>query len=523
MEQLKRKYPVGIQTFEKIRKSDCVYVDKTELVYRMTHEGGQSYFLSRPRRFGKSLLISTLEAYFEGRKELFTGLAMERLENEWPVHPVLRLDLSRSRYTSLLELTSVLEYQLREWEALYGSIGYEAAYSARFLHVIKQAYQQTGMGVVVLIDEYDSALIDSTNSPELQTELRNTIRALYAPLKDADRYLRFLFLTGITKFSQLSIFSELNNLNNISMNPVYDTICGISEEELYTQLGEDICALGEALELSEAETKAKLKELYDGYHFSEGMTDIYNPFSLLLVFTQKKLDSFWFSTGTPSFLLELMKRERLDITRLEGTMAKSTLFDRSTESISNVIPVLYQSGYLTIKGYNKALGLYTLGYPNEEVRIGFLECLIPDYLAVDTLSGSFAVTNFVQDLLAGDLEQCMVRLQAFFANIPHTLHNKGEKHYQTALYILFQLMGQYVEAEVATPIGRVDTVLKTADGIYVFEFKVDKSAQEALDQIESKQYALPYAMDHRPLYKIGVNFSTATRMPDEWKIVSPVS
>lgn len=519
MKPFARRYPVGIQTFSKIREGNYVYVDKTALVYRMANEAGQSYFLSRPRRFGKSVLISTFEAYFEGRKELFEGLAIEQLEHDWPVHPVLRLDLSRSRYSSTEELNSVLDQHLREWEDIYGRLDYTATFSARFFHAIKAAYKKTGMKVVVLVDEYDSALIDSNNSPELQEQLRNIIRTFYAPLKDSDRYLRFVFLTGITKFSQMSIFSELNNLNNISMTPSYDTICGISEEELYTQMGEDISLLAQALHKSEKEMKAELKQLYDGYHFSEAMTDIYNPFSLLTALTNKKLESYWFSTGTPTFLIELMKKTAVNIPELEGITALAVDFDRSADTITNVIPVLYQSGYLTIKSFNPLFNSYTLGYPNQEVRMGFLRCLIPDYVQTDTMNGNFLIISFLKDLMAHDIEQCMVRLQTFFADIPYTLHNKSEKHYQTALYILFKLMGQYVEAEVNTPTGRIDAVLQLSDAIYLFEFKVDKSAQEALEQIDSKQYTLKYTMDERPVHKIGVNFSTVTRTPIEWIIV----
>lgn len=432
---------------------------------------------------------------------------------------MLRLDLSHSHYSSVEELSSVLNYHLRRWEEKYGASKEGDTFATRFLSVIERAHNQTGKGVVVLIDEYDSALIDSNNSRELQEQLRNIIRAFYAPLKDADRYLRYAFLTGITKFSQMSIFSELNNLNNISMMPQYDTICGISEEELHTQMAQDIHLLALHMKKTDEEMRAELKRRYDGYHFSEAMTDVYNPFSLLTALANKKLDSYWFSTGTPSFLIELMKKEHIDIPELEGTTVKANTFDRSTATITNVIPVLYQSGYLTIKNYNPMFETYTLGYPNEEVRVGFLECLVPDYIHVDKMYSDFIIVNFLENLMAHDVEQCMLRLQTFFANIPNTLHNKTEKHYQTALYILFKLMGQYIDVEVSTPIGRIDMVMQLKDAIYVFEFKVDKSAQEALEQIDTKQYTLKYAMDGRPVTKIGVNFSTATHTPDEWVIV----
>lgn len=519
MKPIKRRHPVGIQTFSEIIRLNCVYIDKTDLVYRMANEAGKSYFLTRPRRFGKSVLISTFEAYFEGRKELFKGLAIEQLETEWTVHPVLRLDLSRTKYSCIEELSSLLINHLRIWEEIYGAPHPEESFSTRFYNLIIRAYKQTGKEVVVLIDEYDSPLLDSNDNPELQKELRNMIRAFYAPLKDADRYLCLVFLTGITKFSQMSIFSELNNLNNISMLPEYETICGISEKELHTEMAEDIRQLATHLGKSEVEMKAVLKQRYDGYHFSKAMTDIYNPFSLLTAFANKMLDNYWFSTGTPTFLIELLKSEQIDIPNLEGIQASATDFDRSTEKITNVIPVLYQSGYLTIKDYNPLFNTYTLGYPNQEVRIGFLRCLLPDYVHPNTITGGSMVVGFLQDLMDHKLEECMVRLQTFFADIPYTLYNKSKKHYQTALYILFRLMGQYVEVEVATHTGRIDAVLQLKDAIYLFEFKVDKSAQEALEQINSKQYALKYSLDQRPLYKIGVNFSTTTRTPNEWIIV----
>ena len=519
---LPRRYPIGMQTFSELIERNCVYIDKTDLVYRLTHDFGKYCFLSRPRRFGKSLLVSTLEAYFEGRKELFKGLAMEQLETEWEVYPVLRLDLSRSRYTSVEELSSVLKDHLCHWEELYGASKEGQTFSSRFAGVIERAYKQTGKKVVVLVDEYDSALLDSNNLPELQEQLRNMIRAFYSPLKNADPYLQFVFLTGITKFSQTSIFSELNNLNNLSMHAQFETLCGISQAELDSQLAVDVRLLAEAMQKSEEEVKGLLKKRYDGYHFSKGMTDIYNPFSLLTAFTNKELSDYWFSTGTPTFLVQLLKKESLDITQLEGITASASDFDRSTEIITNVIPVLYQSGYLTTKEYDPFLDTYTLGYPNQEVRIGFLRCLVPDYVEVDTVNGSFLVINFIKDLISHNLEQCMLRLQTFFADIPYTLHNKKEKHYQTALYILFKLMGQYVEAEVATPIGCIDAVLQFQNAIYLFEFKVDKSAQEALDQINSKQYTLKYSMDSRPVYKIGVNFSTDTRTISEW-IIEPAA
>ncbi|MGL4518308.1 MAG: ATP-binding protein [Phocaeicola sp.] len=515
---IRKKYPVGIQSFADIIERGCEYVDKTALIYNMTHSGGFTYFLSRPRRFGKSLLVSTLKAYFEGKRELFKGLAMEQLETEWTEYPVLHLDLSRGKYHKVEELNSILLYHLCKWEALYGAPQEGQELGTRFMGVIERAYHQTGRKVVVLIDEYDSALLDSTNNKALQEELRNIIRAFYSPLKASTPYLRFLFLTGITKFSQMSIFSELNNLNNISMMPQYEAICGITEEELLTQLGEGIQALADANEESYEEACLHLKKQYDGYHFSKQLTDVYNPFSVVSTLENRMYSNYWFSTGTPTFLLELLKTLNVSIPNLDGIDAQLDDFDRSTELITNIVPVLYQSGYLTIKSYNPIFKSYKLGYPNEEVRMGFLSCLLPDYVQVDTLTGNSFIMKFIQDLMNGDLEGCLTRMQTFFAEIPYVLENKSEKHYQTIFYILFKLMGQFVEAEVYTATGRIDAMLALADAIYLFEFKVDQSAQIALEQIESKGYAMKYQLDGRPIYKIGINFSSEQRTLSEWVV-----
>ncbi|MGL4853543.1 MAG: ATP-binding protein [Phocaeicola sp.] len=514
-----RRYPLGIQTFEKLREGNYVYVDKTAWVYKMAMgASNQTFFLSRPRRFGKSLLLSTLKAYFEGKRHLFEGLAIEKLEKEWTAYPVLHVDLSRGKYYCVEELNSVLENHLDEWEKLYGESKVGQSFSTRFANVIKHAYEKTGQKVVVLVDEYDSALMDSNDNKELQQQLRSIIRSFYSPLKASDLYLRFLFLTGITKFSQMSIFSELNNLNNISMLPQYEAICGITEEELLTQLQPDIQALADNNNQTYQEACNELKKRYDGYHFTEKLTDIYNPFSLINTFANLKYGSYWFSTGTPTFLINLLKKLEVPIPKLDGIEAMVDDFDRSTEVITNVVPVLYQSGYLTIKDYNPLFNSYVLGYPNSEVRNGFLSCLLPDYAHVDSLTGNGFMMQFLKDLMSQDIEGCLQRMQTFFAEIPYVLENKSEKHYQTIFYLLFKLMGQFVEAEVYTATGRIDAMLQLKEGIYLFEFKVDQSAQVALEQIEAKNYALKYQLDGRPIYKIGVNFSSKERTLTEWII-----
>ena len=516
MDNTLRIYPIGIQNFGDLRNNNNVYVDKTELIYRLANTN-KVYFLSRPRRFGKSLLVSTLDAYFRGKKELFQGLAMERLEKEWNVYPVLHIDFSMTKYTAMADLEERLNLQLREWERIYGNNPEEEGYAARFSGIIKRAYQQTGLQAV-LVDEYDAPLLDSNHLPELQKELREEMRKFFSPLKAQGEYLRFLFLTGISKFSQMSIFSELNNLQNISMRDDYSAICGITEQELRTQLKTDVEQMAQANNETYEEACAHLKQQYDGYHFSENSEDIYNPFSLFNAFAQKKYANFSFSTGTPSFLIDILQQCNFDNRELEGATATAEQFDTPTNAITDPLPVLYQSGYLTIKNYYPDFLLYTLAYPNREVRKGFIESLMPAYVHLPARENTFYVVSFIKDLRAGKVTECLERIRSFFASIPNDLENKQEKHYQTIFYLLFRLMGQYVDAEVKSAVGRADVVVKLQDAIYVFEFKVDGSAEEALAQINSKGYAIPYQADHRKVIKIGVNFDSATRTIGDWKI-----
>ena len=519
MQTIDRRFPIGIQNFEQLRNNNCVYIDKTELIYKLTHTDSV-YFLSRPRRFGKSLLVSTLEAYFQGKKHLFQGLAMERLETEWNEYSVLHMDFSGSKYTDADKLREVLNIEISKWEKLYGKEKEEEiSFSSRFQGVIQRAYQKTGKQVVVLVDEYDSPLLDTNADPALQKELRNIVRDFFSPLKKNGQYLRFLLLTGISKFSQLSIFSELNNLQNISMNDEYSAICGITETEMLTHLQPSIQRMAEANNETYEEACAHLKKQYDGYHFSKNCEDIYNPFSLFNALNAREYKNFWFSTGTPTFLIELLQEADFNVRDLEGIEATDEEFDAPTEQIQSPIPVLYQSGYLTIKGYDPDFQTYTLAYPNKEVRKGFIENLLPTYVHRARENNTFYVVSFIRDLMKGDIESCLERTRSFFASIPHDLENKTEKHYQTIFYLLFRLMGQYVEVEVKNAIGRADAVLKLADAIYVFEFKFDGTPEEALAQIESKQYTIPYQPDGRKIVKIGVNFDSATRSIGAWKVV----
>lgn len=517
MEEAFRRYPIGIQNFEKLRTNNYVYVDKTALVYKLANTNS-TYFLGRPRRFGKSLLVSTLEAYFLGKKELFRGLAIESLEKEWNSYPVLHIDFSGSKYYSVDHLKAAINKQLLLWEKVYGSEEGDTTFNLRFESVIRRIYEQTGKQVVVLVDEYDSPMLDSNNDEETQEEIRNIMRNFFSPLKKSDPYLRFLFLTGISKFSQMSIFSELNNLQNISMWDDYSAICGITEKELHTGMKVDIEAMAQANNETFEEACMHLKQQYDGYHFSENSEDIYNPFSLMNAFAQKSYANFWFSTGTPTFLINLLQECDFDIKELDDTTATAEQFDTPTNKITDPIPVLYQSGYLTIKGYDPEFQVYTLAYPNKEVRKGFIESLMPAYVHLPARENTFYVMSFIKDLRAGNIDNCMERMKSFFASIPNKLNNKGEKHYQTIFYLLFRLMGQYVDAEVDTAIGRTDAVVRLQDAIYVFEFKVDGTPEAALEQINSKQYAIAYQSDDRKVVKIGVNFDSATRTVGEWKI-----
>lgn len=516
MKETFRRYPIGIQNFGELRNNNYVYVDKTGLIYRLTHTN-KVYFLSRPRRFGKSLLVSTLEAYFLGKKELFKGLAMESLEKEWNTYPVLHVDFSGSKYNSVDNLKAAINKQLLLWGRVYGREEGDTTFSLRFESVIHRAYEQTGQQVVVLIDEYDSPMLDSNNDYETQKEIRNIMRDFFSPLKKSDPYLRFVFLTGISKFSQMSIFSELNNLQNISMRDDYSAICGITEQELRAQLQIDIEQMAQANNESYEEACVHLKQQYDGYHFSENCEDIYNPFSLFNAFAQKKYANFWFSTGTPTFLIDILQECDFDIRELDGTTATAEQFDAPSDRITDPLPVLYQSGYLTIKGYDPDFQIYTLTYPNKEVRKGFIESLMPAYVHLPARENTFYVVSFIKDLRVGKLDECLERLKSFFASIPNKLDNKKEKHYQTIFYLFFRLMGQYIDVEVDTSVGRADAVVKLADTIYVFEFKVDGTPEEALAQINSKGYAIAYEAGNRKIIKVGVNFDSATRTIGTWK------
>ena len=501
-----RRYPIGIQTFETVRKEGYCYVDKTALVHQLV-QNGKYYFLSRPRRFGKSLLISTLEAYFQGKKELFDGLALEHLEREWTEYPVLHLDLNARNYVDTESLPAILNQHLEAWEAFYGNEKKDRAPEERFAYLIEKISRSTGKGVVVLVDEYDKPLLQALGNEPLLTAYRQQLKAFYGVLKSKDAYLRFALLTGVTKFSKVSVFSDLNNLQDISMSPRFATLCGITEQELYDVFEEDIRLLGEHNGMSEEETRKALKDSYDGYHFTANCPDLYNPFSLLNAFSSKELGSYWFETGTPTFLIQLLKQGHYNLYNLYHEQVSKDMLGDIDNVGGNPLPMLYQSGYLTLKGYDREFGTYTLGFPNREVAEGFNRHLLLGYAKVPSGNPTFQIQNFVLEVRRGDTDAFLQRLQSFFADTPYELARDLELHYQNVLFIVFKLLGFYVQVEYHTSRGRIDLVLKTADYIYVMEFKLEGTAEEALQQIEDKHYALPFATDQRRVYKVGVNFS----------------
>ena len=511
-----RKLPIGIQTFEKIRRGGYLYVDKTEWVWQLVSTSVPN-FLSRPRRFGKSLLISTFEAYFSGKKELFEGLAIEKLEEKWEKYPILHLDLNAEIYDTVESLNAILSNQLTQWEAVYGKGEDETTLSNRFKGVIQRAYEQTGKGVVVLVDEYDKPLLQAMHNDDLLEAYRNILKAFYGVLKSADRYLRFIFLTGVTKFSKVSVFSDLNQLNDISMDYDFGTICGITHQELVSNFEPEIQTIAKVNGISEEEVVAQMTQLYDGYHFHPYAEGVYNPFSLLNAFYKKEFGNYWFQTGTPTFLVKSLQKADYDLrTLMDGVEASASTFTEYRAEADNPIPLIYQSGYLTIKDFDKEFKMYTLGFPNDEVRYGFLNFLVPFYTPITDDKKNFYIMKFIKELEKGEVDAFMQRFEAFFADFPYELNDKTERHYQVIVYLIFKLMGQFTLAEVHSAKGRADAVVQTKDFVYVFEFKLNGTAEEALQQIEEKGYAEPFKSDKRQIVKVGVEFSAETRNVKRW-------
>ncbi|MGP1363120.1 MAG: ATP-binding protein [Bacteroides sp.] len=526
MNDLLRYLPIGVQNFHDLRRRGFLYVDKTQYIASLVR--GKYYFLSRPRRFGKSLFLSTLQAYFEGNKELFDGLALEQAEpalaerekrEAWQQYPILYLDLNGSSYTTITDLENILETHLVEWERLYGNDSAENSFARRFEGVIKRAYQKTGQQVVFLVDEYDKPLLTSVVNEELYEAYRTMLYGLYSNIKNCDRYLRFVFLTGVSRFGKLTIFSGLNNLNDISMDSAYAGICGITEEELTTDFAPEIQALATELNFTKEETLAILKKRYDGYLFCERGEHVYNPFSLLNVLQKKQISDYWYATGTPTFLVRYLKQRRFFLPDLEKNvkMGKDGLQISPIET-RDPIPILFQTGYLTIK--EKLNASYRLGFPNEEVRYGFMKNLLVGYYATVTDSGA-EIDNFLEEIHAGDVDAFMTRLKSIIGGIPYSNKKKAEyreENGEVAVYLVFSLLGQYVQTEVHTSGGRADAVVHTRDAIYIFEFKMEGvgTPEEALAQIRERGYADRYLAEGKKIVLIGVTFDPKTRNIGGW-------
>lgn len=507
------KYPVGIQAFEGLRNDGYLYIDKTAQIRNLINSG-KYYFLSRPRRFGKSLLLSTLHAYFEGKRELFRGLAIDTDEVSWEAHPVLHLDLNAQKYDKKESLDSVLHDFLSREEAKYAEVRDDDSYGLRFCNVIRGAYEKTGKRVVILIDEYDKPMLQAIGNPDLQDEYRNTLKSFYGALKSMDGCIQFVLLTGVTKFGKVSVFSDLNHLTDISMDRRYYDICGITEEELHANFQQGVNELAEANGMTETECYALLKERYDGYHFVETAPGVYNPFSLLRTLDSKRFGSFWFETGTPTYLVTLLQLHDYNLETLSEVETDADVLNSTDGGSTDPIPVIYQSGYLTIKGYDREFGLYKLGFPNKEVEEGFLKFLIPYYTSIPKSGSAFEITQFVKDVRAGRTEQFIKRLRSFFADTPYELVKDLENHYQNVLFIISRLMGFYTKAEYHTSEGRIDMVIQTPAFCYVLEFKLDGTAEEALQQIQDTHYTLPFEMNGQQIVRIGMNFSRETRNID---------
>ena len=523
-----RRYPVGIQTFSRIINEDYVYIDKTDLMWKMTRVS-PFVFLSRPRRFGKSLLTTTLCSFFEGRRDLFEGLKVMELEKDWVQYPVLHIDVSMAKgRDNTQELRKALLMEMEPLAEIYGVNEKENTPGEVFSGLIRRAYEQTGRQVVVVIDEYDAPLLEVLHEEEQLPGYRRVMQEFYQCLKAREAMIRFCFITGITKFSQLSIFSTLNNITNITLDPEFAAICGITGEEIDTQMQPDVARLAEEYEVSPQEMREMLRETYDGYHFAGKSPDIYNPFSLMKAFNQRMLNNFWFESGTPSYLLRQMRRYRTDITKLDDLHVPASAFDQPTENMRNALPLLYQSGYITIKSYDRLMQEYTLGIPNKEVRVGFTEGLLPTVTGLEggDVQMGFAA-RFWKALRANDTDLALRELQAYLEELPYVEGFKkkleevsaAEGFYEWSFYLIFSMLNVYVQTQVKCARGRADMVVFMPDAIYVIELKLNGTAQDALDQIEDKGYAKRYATDPRRVVKVGIGFSVEKRAMTDYIIV----
>ena len=517
-----KRYPLGIQTFSEIKKGNYLYADKTAYVYKLAHYA-KYHFLSRPRRFGKSLFVTTLQAYFEGRKELFEGLQIMQLEQEWISYPVIHIDLSMGKYFRIKNLHAVLDTVLQGYEKQYGLLVAEDmadVYSVRVKNLIDAAYSQTGKQVVVLIDEYDAPMHDVMGNELLQKNIREVVRDFMSPLKLQEAKLRFVFITGISKFSQLSIFSELNNLKILTMKDDYANVCGITEAELIQYFGDGIKDMAQSYGMTQEETVEELRRQYDGYHFTAKSEGVYNPYSIINALDDKQFNSYWFSSATPTFLIELLQQKAMDMLQLEDIWASESRFDVPTEKLTDPIPMLYQSGYLTIKSYDARRRMYRLGFPNEEVRRGFSDSLYQYYAPSDAGERDQLAVAYADTMMATteSMEAFMPHLKAFYNKFPYTLVNNNERHYQAVLYTILTMLGADVVPEYVTSNGRIDLLLRTQKSIYVFELKYGKTTDAAMQQMVSKRYAQAFADDPREKYLVAINFSAQDRTIDDWDI-----
>lgn len=514
----RKHYPVGIETFEKIRKEGLVYIDKTDYIRHLA-AGGGFYFLSRPRRFGKSLFLSTIEAFYEGKRELFEGLAISKYEQTWARHPVFRLNLVNCDVSSVDGLKVLLDQQLSAWEELYGKSEIELDYAQRFYSVIKRAVEKMGRPAIILIDEYDKPLISTLDDEALNNQFRTVLKPVYGTLKAADRYIKIGLLTGVSRFSRLSIFSDINNLRDISFDKNFDAICGITEEEMLRDCGEGIEGIARNKGISYEKALADLKKNYDGYHFTANCPDIYNPFSLMSAFERQEIGNYWFATGTPTFLIKTFREADVYLPDLLNSEAGEAELTDIDSYATTPVPILFQAGYLTIKRYDPQFETFILGLPNREVARGFFDDLLPIFTAERKDNGLRNIRDLCKALQEGDAETFLHELQSFLADIPyHLSKNKPEIYFENNIYIIFKLLGFFVETEYRTSSGRIDLLVKTDDFIYVIELKLNGTAEDAIQQIERQNYALPFKRDRRKIYKIGVSFSAHTRNISDWII-----
>ena len=509
-----KKIPIGIQAFSKLIEGGFVYLDKTDMIYRIANTEA-CYFLSRPRRFGKSLTLSTLHEYFDGRKELFVGTKMEKLETKWEKYPVLHFDFNASTYNSVEDVQSRIGYMLSQHEKIFGKDDNAKQNSERFESLINAAAAQTGKEVVILVDEYDKPLLSNISNKELQDEIRKELKAFYGVLKTCDENIKIAFITGVTKFSKVSLFSDVNNLTDISAEINFSTLCGATEQEIHDYLDSYVQEMADANDITKDECYKELKNWYEGYHFHPNSVDVYNPFGLMRALYSKEFKEYWFETGTPTFLVEEIKRHNMNLRDLDNVRRTEEQLSKIDNFRNDPVPLLYQSGYLTIKGYDKFLKRYTLSLPNKEVGEA-LPKFILNFNFPQTDGGDFDITNFIEDVFNGDIDGFMKRLCALLADNNYEIVGDAEKYFQNVFYLIFKLLGFYAEVERNTSDGRMDAVVKTPQYIYVFEFKLDKPVQEALDQINSKDYSLPFSVDGRKLFKVGVSFSSETRKVKEW-------